>query len=222
MIDSYKFLSEEYRIPYSDCQNIIVVRDDLKINPNLRLGASVGVPHDGQLTLRVAIISPDKNTIIVLPDKSSSIKINSDGISINAIDSVLDNFSRTLSRWVSDRWLQLNTISASLEECIKIVLKTNGLARKYLNIDKILTAHGIATPADVWPMFRRQANTPYNRLDLVNILAEYAAFHAPDDIKFELMCDAGTIFMERGDLESRPAWIYWDKPVNNCQEYYLQ
>lgn len=110
------------------------------------------------------------------------------------------------------RICQADTIKASLEECLSVNTCTDNRYYKDLRIDDALTAHKLVSPADKWTMYRRQANTPKTKLNLVDILASYSTAMTQDLTKrVELSTRAGDELIDRGDLEARPAWHHWEQ-----------
>lgn len=116
----------------------------------------------------------------------------------------------TFDEQFSARIRQASAIPASLEECLVTNTKCQNWHYKGLRIDDVLTAHRLASPADRWAMYRRQANTPNTKLDLVDALSEYATMVQDASTRFDLSTDAGDMLIDRGDLEARPGWHYWE------------
>lgn len=183
----------------------------------LRLGVLADVPHiAGKPCVFYATVECPDGSLIVLPDKDSTLKtevVNSanplDWI-YNSIKSSAEHVKLTLQEWVAQRWVQLANSTASLDECLKVVEKVGNKALEKIDLDKILTAHKMASPSDRWPMYRKQANTPYSRLELLMILADHAK-SLTDDTKFKIMAEAGSMLVQYGDLELRPQWASYEE-----------
>lgn len=184
---------------------------------DLKLGVFANVPHTGTkpAIMYAAIQKVSNGSFIILPDKDSTVKteINTadplDWI-YTSIKSSVEHINVTLTEWLTKRWSQLHLATASLEECLDVAKRVGPRVLSAIDLDSILTAHKMASPSDKWPMYRKQANTPYSRLDLISILAEYATFVSVD-MKFKIMADAGSMIVQYGDLELRPTWINWNK-----------
>jgi hypothetical protein len=181
----------------------------------LRLGVMLTIPHTATapILLQTAVQRVLSSTVLVLKDRDSTIKTSvpegSEPLNwiYRATKGAVNHFAGSMAEWVLSRWKTVRGITASLEECLKVLDKTKDKAKGMLNPDDLLTKHGLLRVSDKWSMYRRQANTPFTRLDLVNVMAEYA-LHSEDPWK--AMADAGVLLVERGDLESRPAWLEWN------------
>lgn len=190
------------------------------------IGAHVIVPHTNSapIEFHTAIKRLANSSIFIMQDRESIIKTDPASPVLshlyNSIRSIIGHIQSTLTEWYKIRWNQLQTTLSSLDECLKVIEYTDGLAGDLINIDKILTAHNQVSLADTWQMFRRQANTPHNRLDLINMVAEYATHHIPIDTKIDMMYKAGDMFRLIGDLESRPVWVAWDN-IDLTNKQYL-
>jgi hypothetical protein len=182
----------------------------------IRVGVLITVPHNEEMvTFNVAMQRIRNNSLVVFTDKNSVLKSKArkqdNSWLREPLKAVSMQIDMVFKPWLIKRLQQLKDSTASLEECLDVISKTNGLARSVIDIDSILNAHRIAAPADVWTMFRRQANTPYNRFDLINILSEYATNCVVGTQKIKLMAEAGSMIATYGDLELRPVWVHWDK-----------
>ena len=216
---------EQWHVPYhtTDVERTqIMVFTDV-FGDDLRLGILADVPHTGtKPAIFYAVIERISNkAFIVLPDKDSTQKtevINTtnplDWI-YNSIKASTENVRSTLQTWVTNRWQQMRESTASLEECLKIAEKIGYKILGVIDLDKILTAHRMASSSDRWPMYRKQANTPYSRLDLMLMLAEHATT-TDVSTRFKLMAEAGSMMTQYGDLELRPRWINWDRVDFSC------
>jgi hypothetical protein len=183
-------------------------------NGQLRLGVLANVPHIAGKPCVLYATVEHVDTLVVLPDKDSTLKteVGTNPLDwiYNSIKSSADHVKTTLQNWVSQRWIQLGESTASLDECLKVVEKIGSEALNKIDLDKILTAHKMASPSDRWPMYRKQANTPYSRLELLFILANHAKLLS-DDTKFKIMAEAGSMLVQYGDLELRPSWASYQE-----------
>lgn len=210
---------EKWHIPY--CQ---VTAEGTKLalmtepfhNGELRIGVLADVPHiAGKPCVFYATVEY-KNSLLVLPDKDSTLKteVNNNANPLdwiyNSIRSSAEHVKLTLQDWVIQRWAQLEDSTASLDECLKVVDKVGSSALTEIDLDRILTAHKMASTSDRWPMFRKQANTPYTRLKLMKLMADHAKT-LTDDTKFKLMAEAGSMLVQYGDLELRPSWASYEE-----------
>ncbi|MEM3116804.1 MAG: hypothetical protein QW136_00155 [Nitrososphaerales archaeon] len=221
----------EHRTSSERTNSILFNREthDSAMGP-IRIGIFINIPHDAvePATFYTAIERTLNHSYFIFDDKNSILKadfyIISDylGWVYESAKAAVQNISNTIKKWLIDRLSQLRETPASLEECIKICEKTNKMACGVIDIESILIKHGLAAPSDAWSMFRRQANTPYNRLELAIILSEYATHMASKDNRFDLMADAGRMILDRGDLESRPVWVAWDMIDRTGDEYLLK
>lgn len=179
-----------------------------------QLGLMVVVPHvpDRGIVVHHAIRRILSNGIATLMHKDATFKIpNSGTMSVNrTIDSLARQTFGAFKVFAIERLMQIKHVAASLEECLSVAAITKGAAYEPLKIDEALTAHGMVSPADKWPMYRKQANTPNSKLDLMNIISEYAQDQLDSSDALKLMAIAGDIFVTQGDLESRPAWQYYE------------
>lgn len=187
----------------------------------IRVGMFLDIPHDAvRPAMFYSVVERVSNrSYFVLPDKGSTLKTDFSMVEdpldwmYESVKSSVKHVGETLTAWLVKRLKQLHGVTASLEECLKVCEKTNGMVERVLDMDTVMTKHGLAAPSDKWTMFRRQANTPYNRLTLALLMSEYATYGADMGSKFSLMAEAGSMILDRGDLESRPVWVSWDKTV---------
>lgn len=184
---------------------------------DLRVGVFADVPHTGKPVIIYAAIERVLNgSFIILPDKDSTVKTDiintTDPLDwvYTSLKSSVEHTNTTLVEWIKQRWAQLYDSTASLEECLDVAKKIGNKILSAVDLNELLTAHKLASPTDRWPMYRKQANTPYSRLDLVCMLAEYATT-IQADLKFKIMAEAGSMVVQYGDLELRPAWLNWDR-----------
>lgn len=212
--------SEGWRVPYSNvtAENTkLALMTELFHNEQLRLGVLADVPHiAGKPCVFYAMVEHTDGLLLVLPDKDSTLKTEVTNAAnpldwiYNSVKSSAEHVKITLQEWVSQRWTQLNNSTASLDECLKVVEKVGSSALDKIDLNKILTAHKMASPSDRWPMYRKQANTPYSRLELLGILAHHAKL-LTDETKFKIMAEAGSMLVQYGDLELRPSWVSYDE-----------
>jgi hypothetical protein len=211
---------ETWYVPYT---NVVAENTKLALmtapfhEDQLRLGVLADVPHiAGKPCVFYATVECADGSLIVLPDKDSTLKTevahsaNPLDWVYNSIKSSAEHVKTTLQDWVDKRWVQLSDSTASLDECLKVVEKVGSKALDRIDLDKILTAHKMASPSDRWPMYRKQANTPYSRLELLSILADHAK-SLSDDTKFKIMAEAGSMLVQYGDLELRPSWVSYQE-----------
>ena len=173
------------------------------------LGLMVIVPHSTRpITIHHAIKRNISNGVAIIMHKDTTYKIENSKTPAElsrSINSVARQTLGALKMFAMERLIQIKYVAASLEECLSVAAMTGGAAYGPLNIDEALTVHGLVSPGDKWPMYRKQANTPNSKLDLMNIMSEYAQDQEPNEA-IKLMAIAGDIFVESGDLEARPAW----------------
>ena len=210
--------AEQWRVPYNttDIERTQMMVFTEEFGDSIRLGVLADVPHTGiKPAIFYSVIERNK-AFIVLPDKDSTQKtevINTanplDWI-YNSVKASTENVKSTLKDWVTNRWKQMRESTASLEECLKVAEKVGYKVLDNIDLDKVLTAHKMASPSDKWPMYRKQANTPYSRLNLMLILAEHAVT-TDVETRFKLMAEAGSMMVQYGDLELRPRWVTWDQ-----------
>ena len=173
------------------------------------LGLMINVPHSTRnVVIHHAIKRNLSDGVAILMHKDATYKIENGSSSedfARSINSVARQTLGAFKAYAIERLLQIKYVAASLEECLSIAAMTHGAAYGPLNIDEALTAHGLISAGDKWAMFRKQANTSNTKLDLMNIMSEYAQNQDPND-SFKLSMIAGDIFINQGDLEARPAW----------------
>lgn len=173
------------------------------------LGLMVSVPHSTRnVTIHHAIKRNISDGVAILMNKDSTYKLENNRSPEELARSVNNIARQTLGGFkvfAMERLIQIKYVMASLEECLSIAAMTKGEAYGPLNIDEALTIHGLISPGDKWPMYRRQANTSNTKLDLMNIMSEYAQAQEPNEA-IKLMAIAGDFFVNQGDLEARPAW----------------
>jgi hypothetical protein len=193
---------------------IIKASDDIR--RAYRLGFCIEVPlyQSGAILLKAAIERCGTSGIIIFDYKEARFKIAHDGRLaplivkdiVNLGNQVLPPFGDQLV----ERIRQAEEIHASLEECLVVNTQCKNWHYRDMRIDDILTAHRLTSPADRWPMYRRQANTPNTKMSLVDALSEHATTIEDISDRFELSTEAGDMLISRGDLEARPAWHYWE------------
>jgi len=211
---------EGWYVPYHSvtAENTkLALMTELFHSDQLRLGVLADVPHiAGKPCVFYAMVEHVDGLLLVLPDKDSTLKTEVTNAAVpldwiyNSVKSSAEHVKTTLQDWVSQRWTQLNSSTASLDECIKVVEKVGSAALAKIDLNKVLTAHKMASPSDRWPMYRKQANTPYSRLELLGILAHHAKALS-DDTKFKVMAEAGSMLVQYGDLELRPSWVSYEE-----------
>lgn len=177
------------------------------------LGLMVSVPHTTRnVTIHHAIKRTISDGVAILMHKDATYKLENDRSPDELARSVNNIARQTLGAfkvYAIERLIQIKHVAASLEESLSVAAITKGAAYGPLNIDEALTLHGLVSAGDKWPMYRKQANTSNSKLDLMNIMSEYAQNQDPSDA-IKLMAIAGDIFVNQGDLESRPAWAYFE------------
>ena len=151
------------------------------------------VPH----TLKTYPIVVEHGVPIVF-NKPSKYTIRNDW-NDEAFDIIKSSLYQIDMKWLNHRIFELINATSSMEECLWANSKANGV----IDINTILNKHKIASPADVWPMWRKQANTPYSRFDLARIISE-RALKTKDDTLFD---EVGKFVIGHGDLEMRPEWV---------------
>jgi len=195
----YKALAGHSDLAILEPQEIQILDNTCKI------GVWATISHIGsQMVSLYPIVSFDECAMI-LSDKNFNNKIRIDNSLniLNQIKSASKYIHTSIKDWVVQRYNQTKQVSASLEECV--------IASKFtdhkisLNLDEILVAHGIASYADAWAMYRKQANTPYSRYDLMKMI------YNTDIEQFKKLTEIGRLFTNFGDLEFRPAWLSWRK-----------
>lgn len=187
------------------------------------LGLMLSVPHSTRnVVIHHAIRRNISNGVAVLMHKDSTFRMENDKTPEEFARSV-NNIARQtlggLKAFALERLIQIKYVAASLEECLSVAAMTKGGAYGPLNIDEALTVHGLVSPGDKWPMYRKQANTANSKLDLMNIMSEYAQEQEPVEA-VKLMAIAGDIFVNSGDLEARPGWQYFE-PIDRSNVPYL-
>lgn len=181
-----------------------------------RLGFLVEVPiyQSGPIILQSAVERCGTNGLLIFDYKEAKFRIAHDGRPIAQIAKDIATVgAQALPRFgdeLIERIRQAGSIPASLEECLLVNSKCENAFYRHLRIDDILTAHRLASPADRWPMYRRQANTPNTKLNLADSLSEYAATMKDPSDWFDLSIEAGDLMVNKGDLEARPAWHFWE------------
>lgn len=199
----YLLKSFERNLPISiiydnDVRFIMALKDrysvDIGKNKSIRFGAQirVSVPHHKVIVSDAAI--RDDGIPIVF---SKVRKYNIVDDHLQTLYAVRAGVFQINTIEVINRLVQLNDAIASLEECLMINNKTGDI-----DINTILNRHAIASPSDVWPMFRKQANSQYSRLQL----AAHAFRHAINTKNDMLIDEMSKFVTEMGDLELRPAW----------------
>lgn len=181
-----------------------------------RLGFLVEVPiyQTGPVILRAAVERCGRTAFMIFDYKEAKFKVTHDGRPpASIIKDVVAIGNQALPQFgdqLVERISQAERIPASLEECLVVNTKCLNACYASMRIDDILTAHRLASPADRWPMYRRQANTPNSKMSLADALSEYAATAKDPSDRFDIAVEAGDMLISRGDLEARPAWHYWE------------
>lgn len=177
------------------------------------LGLAVSVPHSTKsVVIHHAIKRDISNGVAILMHKDATFRMENDRTPDEFARSINNIARQTLGAFKAfamERLIQCKYVAASLEECLSVAAMTKGAAYGPLSIDEALTAHELVSPGDKWQMYRRQANTPNTKLDLMNIMSEYAQNQDPSEAT-KLMAIAGDIFVNQGDLEARPAWQFFE------------
>lgn len=189
------------------------------------LGLSITVPHNSRnIVIHHAIKRNISNGIAILMHKDATFRMENDKTPEELVRSVNNVARQTFGAFKAfaiERLIQCKHVAASLEECLSVAAMTKGEAYGPLNIDGVLTAHELVSPGDKWAMYRKQANTPNSKLDLMNIMSEYAQTQEPNE-SFKLMAIAGDIFVNQGDLEARPAWQYFETIDRSTVPYLMK
>lgn len=177
------------------------------------LGLMVSVPHSTRnVTIHHAIRRGISDSVAILMHKDATYKMENDRSPDELARSINNIARQTLGAfkvYAIERLIQIKHVAVSLEECLSVAAITKGEAYGPLNIDEALTVHGMVSAGDKWPMYRKQANTSNSKLDLMNIMSEYAQNQESNEA-IKLMTIAGDIFVNQGDLESRPAWQFFE------------
>lgn len=195
--------------------SLVKASDDIR--RTYRLGMHIVIPL---YTIGAILVSASvercggTGSILIFDHKEAKHKVNYDNRSpdliaksiIDLSNQVLPTFGEQLAKRIN----QAEIIIASLEECLVVNGKTDSWHYKGLRIDDILNAHRLVSPADRWAMYRRQANTPNTKMNLVDALSEWATTIEDPSKRFELSTAAGSMLVDRGDLEARPAWHHWE------------
>ena len=197
---------------------LMISQEHIEVMPS-SMGLVVEIPHmDGDIIVRHCLerapsVAIPYGSIVILRAKDLTYKLTvKDPQSIaRELTNLHNQVSGDVAEFVSGRLQKAKNVPASIEECLSVVEKTLGAATTALNIDEALAAHGMASPADKWEQFRHQANTPNSRLDLICVLSEYSSRCRTEEASYKAMVEAGDILITPGDLEARPAWLFWDR-----------
>lgn len=195
---------------------LMVSPETVEAVPGFSLGLAVEIPHmEGDIIVRYCLERGPSSSMIILRAKDMTYKLTvKDPYMVSReLANLFNQTVREISHYITDRLQRAQGVPASIEECLSVVEKTLGAASPALDIDVALAAHGMASPADKWKQFRHQANTPNSRLDLICVVSEYSSRCRTGEARYKAMVDAGDLLIEPGDLESRPAWLFW--PVTN-------
>lgn len=203
-------------------------KDDLVQGPGstYEVGLMLNVPHgDRTITVHHAIKRHLSEGVSILMHKNSTFKLENQrdpDLFKRSINNVARQTFNGLKAYVIERLMQIHHVTASLEECLSVVAITKGAAYDALRVDDTLTAHGMVAPSDRWPMYRRQANSPNSKLDLMNVMSEYSRHTKTSGEALKIMALAGDIMVIQGDLESRPAWKNFPTQDRSDVQYFMK
>ena len=196
---------------------------------NYDIGVYTEIPHDGSRNLCIASATErlSSGARAIIRCKESKIDQSKVKMPILDIYKMIETAVETNNNNSREATLVRLKSALDTEASLNEVVKANNIIASHsyntrlldpLRIDEILDRYNLDTIQDRPIQWRKNARTPFSRIEIFNYLSEVGTRCFKSSKRHEIISEAGKFLSSVGDLEHLAPYTYWEDYSNSLNE----